>query len=178
MLCGLFSPVAEATDGGLKCFLGINVNVSGLEGPACWLSMTRKEVGCPHDCYTLVATSVLKIPFWWDRVGLDFSGRVPGYSRQWAIIGDSTKISTFTNLKHTQIMGSNYYFISRRPPFLHSKQYDTEEMLTKKRFLYIQNMVVAINVESRDLSVKHSLLLECSFGIETLFFFRQVNELY
>ena len=114
MLCGLFSPVAEATDGGLKCFLGINVNVSGLEGPACWLSMTRKEVGCPHDCYTLVATSVLKIPFWWDWVGIDFSGRVPGYSRQWAIIGDSTKISTFTNLKHTQIMGSNHllYFSS------------------------------------------------------------------
>ena len=105
-----------------------------------------------------------KYPFWWDRVGIDFSGRVPGYSRRWAIIGDSTKIYTFTNLKHTQIMGSNHllYF----PPFLHSKQYDTEEMLTKKRFLYIQNTVVSIKVESHDLSVKHSLLLECSFGIE------------
>ena len=40
-----------------------------------------------------------KYPFWWDRVSMDFSGRVPGYSRRWAIIGDSTKISTFTNLK-------------------------------------------------------------------------------
>ena len=48
-------------------------------------------------------------------------------------------------------------------------------MLTKKRFLYIQNTVVyciavSIKLGSHDLSVKHSLLLECSFGIETLFF--------
>ena len=55
-----------------------------------------------------------KYPFWWDRVGINFSGRVPGYSRRWAIIGDTTKIYTFTNLKHTQIMGSNHllYFSS------------------------------------------------------------------
>ena len=55
-----------------------------------------------------------KCPFWWDRVGIDFSGRVPGYSHQWAIIDDSTKISTFTNLKHTKIMGYNHllYFSS------------------------------------------------------------------
>ena len=91
-----------------------------------------------------------KYPIWWDQVGIDFTGRVPGYSRRWAIIGDSTKISTFTNLKHTPIMGSNHYFISRWPPFLHSKQYDTEEMLTKKRFLHIQTTVVAIKVESHD----------------------------
>ena len=44
----------------------------------------------------------------WDRVGSNFNGRVPGYSRQWAIIGDATNISTFTNLKLTQIMGSNH----------------------------------------------------------------------
>ena len=43
-------------------------------------------------------------------------------------------------------------------------------MLTKKRFLYIQNTVVSIKVESHDLSVKHLLLHECSFGIETFFF--------
>ena len=36
MLCWLSSPVAEVTDGGLKYFVGINVNVSGLVGPACW----------------------------------------------------------------------------------------------------------------------------------------------
>ena len=55
-----------------------------------------------------------KYHFWWDRVGSDFSGWVSRYSRRWAIIGDSTKISTFTNLKHTQIMGSNHllYFSS------------------------------------------------------------------
>ena len=55
-----------------------------------------------------------KYPFWWDRVSIDFNGRVPGYSRRWAIIGDSTKISTFTNLKRIQIMGSNclVYFLS------------------------------------------------------------------
>ena len=50
MLCWLSSPVAEATDGGMKCFVSINVKVSGLEGPACWSAMTRKEVGCPLDC--------------------------------------------------------------------------------------------------------------------------------
>ena len=50
----------------------------------------------------------------WDRVGSDFNGRVPGYSLRWAIIGDTTKISTFTNLKLTQNMGSNHllYFFS------------------------------------------------------------------
>ena len=40
MLCGLSSPVAFATDGGLNCFIGVNVKVSGLEGPVCWLSTT------------------------------------------------------------------------------------------------------------------------------------------
>ena len=42
MLCGLSLPVADATNNGLKCFVGINVKVSGLEGPACWSSTTRK----------------------------------------------------------------------------------------------------------------------------------------
>ena len=58
MLCWLSSPVAEATDGKLKCFVGVNVKVSGLEGPACWLSMTTKEVDCPLVCCfcLLVAT--------------------------------------------------------------------------------------------------------------------------
>ena len=48
--CTGFSPVAEATDGGLKGFICVKVNVIGLEGPACWSSMTMKEVGCPLDC--------------------------------------------------------------------------------------------------------------------------------
>ena len=40
MVFWLSSPVAEATDGGFKCFIGVEVNVSGLVGPACcWLSM-------------------------------------------------------------------------------------------------------------------------------------------
>ena len=34
MLCWLSLALAEATDGGLKCFLDVKVNVSGLEGPA------------------------------------------------------------------------------------------------------------------------------------------------
>ena len=38
----------EAADGGLKCFVSVNVNISGLEGPTCWSLRTRKEVGCPH----------------------------------------------------------------------------------------------------------------------------------
>ena len=35
----------------------VNMNVSGLEGPACWSSMTRKEVGYPLDscCCVLLA---------------------------------------------------------------------------------------------------------------------------
>ena len=52
-----FSPVAEATDGGLKCFAGVNVNVSGLEGPACGLSMTMKEVSV-----LWIAAAVLWLP--------------------------------------------------------------------------------------------------------------------
>ena len=31
LLCALSSPVAEATDGGLKCFVGISVKGSSLE---------------------------------------------------------------------------------------------------------------------------------------------------
>ena len=50
MLCWLSLRVAVATDGGLKCFVNVNVNVSGLEGLACWSSMNRKEVGSPLDC--------------------------------------------------------------------------------------------------------------------------------
>ena len=41
------------------------------------------------------------LPVMWDRVGSNFNGRVPGYSFRWAIIGISTKISIFTNLKLT-----------------------------------------------------------------------------
>ena len=72
---------------------------------------------------------------------MDFHGRVPGYSRRWAIIGDSTKISTFTNLKRTQIMGSNHLLYISSATFLHSKQHNTEEI-----FLYIQNTVVYCRV--------------------------------
>ena len=43
-------PVAEATDRGLKCCIGININISDPEGPACWSSVTRKYFGCPLDC--------------------------------------------------------------------------------------------------------------------------------
>ena len=50
MLCWLSTPVAETTDGGLKCFVGVSVNVSGLEGKVCGLSTTKKEVNCPLDC--------------------------------------------------------------------------------------------------------------------------------
>ena len=58
LLCSHSSPVEEATDGGLKCFTGVNVKVSGLEGQACWSSATRKEVAYPLDCCfcPLVAT--------------------------------------------------------------------------------------------------------------------------
>ena len=45
--CWLQRSVAEATDEGLKCFIGFNVNISGLEGPACSLSRSSKEVSCP-----------------------------------------------------------------------------------------------------------------------------------
>ena len=47
MLCWLSLAVAEATEGGLNCFAGVSVKVSGLEGLACWSSTTRKEVSCP-----------------------------------------------------------------------------------------------------------------------------------
>ena len=85
--------------------------------PTLTLTWTTK---CKHEMAsnweTLLKNEILysfwlvfsKYPFWWDRVGMDFSGRVPGYSHRWAIIGDSTKISTFTNLKLTEIMGSNH----------------------------------------------------------------------
>ena len=76
-----------------------------------------------------------KYPFWWDRVGIDFNGRVPGYLRRRAIIGDFTKISTFTNLKRIQILGFKYllYFLSVTLFALKA---------IRHRLLYIQNIVV------------------------------------
>ena len=98
-----------------------------------------------------------KYPFWWDRVGIDFSGRVPEYSRRWAIIGDSTKISTFTNLKH--IMGSNHLLCFSSATFFAFKTVRHRRNVNQEKFLCIQNTVVSIKVELHDLSVKHSLLL-------------------
>ena len=49
-LCSLSLPVAEATDGGLKCFVGVNVKLSGLKGPAFWTPMTKKEASCHRVC--------------------------------------------------------------------------------------------------------------------------------
>ena len=50
MSCELSLPVAEATDGGLNCFVVVSMKVSGIEGPACWSSTTTKEVSCPLSC--------------------------------------------------------------------------------------------------------------------------------
>ena len=53
----LSSPVAEVTDGGLKCFIVVSVKVRGLEGLGCWSSTTIEEVGCPLGrCCPLAAT--------------------------------------------------------------------------------------------------------------------------
>ena len=49
VLCWLSVPLAEATDSGLTCFVGVSVKVSGVEGPGC-SSTTTKKVGCPLGC--------------------------------------------------------------------------------------------------------------------------------
>ena len=88
-----------------------------------------------------------KYPFWWDRVVMDFRGRVRGYSRRWAIIGDSTKISTFTNLKLTQIMGSNHLL------YISSATFFAFKTVRHRR-----------NVNQEKISVvhsKHGCLLQC-----------------
>ena len=40
MLCALSLPVTEATEGGLKCLIGLMVTRSCLEVPGCCLSTT------------------------------------------------------------------------------------------------------------------------------------------
>ena len=50
ILCELSLPVAEETDCGLKCLVGVSVKVSGLEGPSFWLPTTTKKVGCHLGC--------------------------------------------------------------------------------------------------------------------------------
>ena len=100
-------------------------------------------------------------------MGSDFNGRVPGYSLRWAIIGYSTKISTFTNLKLTKYGIQPFVlFASLVGPFRmpeHGKNVDK-----KASVQYIQNTVVySIKMESHDLLVTQ---LECSFGMATLFF--------
>ena len=42
----LSSICLEATDGRLKVFVGLNANISCLEGLGCWSSTTRKDAGC------------------------------------------------------------------------------------------------------------------------------------
>ena len=49
--------MAEATEGGLKCFVGVSVKVSGLEGLACWSSTTRRKLAALR-----VAAAVLWLP--------------------------------------------------------------------------------------------------------------------
>ena len=44
MLCWLSSPVAEATDGRLRCFISVNVNASGLEGPVGDQRLGKKSI--------------------------------------------------------------------------------------------------------------------------------------
>ena len=57
MFCELSSPVAEATDGGLKCLARFSMKISGPKGPACWSSITTKEIGCTLGfCCPLGAT--------------------------------------------------------------------------------------------------------------------------
>ena len=55
MFCWLSLPVAEATDGGWMCFVGVTVKVSGLQGPACWSSTTTKEGSGMVKLYSLEA---------------------------------------------------------------------------------------------------------------------------
>ena len=59
---------------GKKCFIRVNVKISNLEGPPCWLSTTRKEVGCSLDCCCC--------PLGWTTwlVGIQVSGVVKMYS--------------------------------------------------------------------------------------------------
>ena len=83
MLYWLSSPVAEATDGGLECFVCVKVNVSGLEGPAyCWSSTTVNEVSCPLDCYCcpLLATWLCLAGRMIWLEGISVSGMVKMYS--------------------------------------------------------------------------------------------------
>ena len=56
-LCSLSSPVAEAIEKGLKCFVDVIVDVSGLEAPACWLLMTRKK-----SAAVWIAAAILYLP--------------------------------------------------------------------------------------------------------------------
>ena len=77
---------------------------------------------------------------------MDFSGRVPGYSHRWAIIGDSTKISTFTNLKLTEIMGSN-----------HLLYISSANIFAFKTVQHRRN----VNQEKISVHSKHGCLLQC-----------------
>ena len=58
------------------------MNISGLEGPACWSSMTRKEFGCPWDCCCrpLLATWLCLTGWMTWLEGICVSGMVKMYS--------------------------------------------------------------------------------------------------
>ena len=77
-----FLPVAEKTDLGLKCFVGLIVKVSGLKGQACWSSITMKEVSCPLDCCCcpLVVAWICRVGWMTWLAGICVSGMVKMYS--------------------------------------------------------------------------------------------------
>ena len=74
MLCWLSSPVAKVTDGGLKCFVCVNVKVSGLEFAASLLVIYDYEGSQLPSCLLLLSFGchwglddlVYRHPRFWD----------------------------------------------------------------------------------------------------------------
>ena len=101
-------------------------NILNFLNTQCKKNLNKKNLPLLRFKVTLSKYDCRKRP----QVGRDFNGQVPEYSHnssetefhncsdEWAIIGDATKISTFTNLKLTQIIGSKQWLYFLSSPFL------------------------------------------------------------
>ena len=102
-------------------------------------------------------------------MGSNFNGRVPGYSFRWAIIGDSTEISTFTSLKnHTRHGIQPFALFSSLIGAFKTPGHGRND---KKGFCTVHSKHGCLFHKngSHDLIVTQ---LEYSFGMAILFFFK------
>ena len=109
-------------------------------------------------------------------MGSDFNGQVPGYSFRWAMIGHSTEISTFTNLKnHTRHRIQPFALFSSLTGAFKTPGHGRNDLKRLRYSTFKNTVVYSIKMESHDLIVTQ---IEYSFRMAILFFLRSKSLFY